>query len=528
MNRVAAVVLALLIPASALADGARYLIITPDNWEEQVQPLAEWKTAKGMLARVATFSETGFTATEIRNYIVEASETWAPSPEYVLLVGGMGHLPMPWMEDGYSDTYYGDIDDDMFVEIHTGRFPATSATEVELMVAKTLQYERTPDLGNSHYWDSAVLLLYEDWDDDDWLHYYGDVNWETGLMTAAGLDSVYNITYGTTPNSANVFQNTLEDGVLFAGHHGVIGGHTGCDWPGYSVYPSSVANGPMLPVIVSYSCQTMAYDASYDCGGELWMKAGSPADLRGGVAFVGQSVSCSYCAMWRSSLRRGFWGHIFEDTGDTDICTFGAAVEAGRLHYYDEFHLSGQYYASNLYGDPELNLWTSAPREIGVSHPPVVPCGSETVVIGVTREGQPLPGARVCLSGEGGAYAQGLTDEGGSVALEVDADDDETLLLVVTGRNLMPFEAEIAVGGSGSAGDDDTTTPQDDDDDVDDDVVDDDDDDSVSGDDDAGGEVQIGSGDCQCSASGSAAFPAMWLLWPVWVVASWIKRRRGL
>jgi len=40
--------------------GARYLIITHDNYYEALQPLAEWKTQKGMKAKIVKLSEIGF------------------------------------------------------------------------------------------------------------------------------------------------------------------------------------------------------------------------------------------------------------------------------------------------------------------------------------------------------------------------------------------------------------------------------------------------------------------------------------
>jgi len=503
----------------SMADGARYLIITPDSFVEEIQPLAEWKTRKGMLARVVPTSEAGYTSVEIRQYIVEAVTTWEPAPEYVLLVGGMSQLPMPWVEDGYSDTYFGNVDDDHFVEIHPGRFPASSAGEVETMVAKTLQYERTPSLDDPDYYTSAALLLYEDWDDDDWLHYYGDVNWETGLMREAGFTTVHNITHGTTPNSASVFQGCLENGLAYACHHGVVGGFTDCDWPGYSVDPTWLDNGPMLPVIVSYSCQTMAYSPDWACGGELWMRAGSPGDLRGAAAFVGQSVSCEYCAHWRSALRRGFWGHIFEDTADTEVCTFGEAVEAGRLHYYDEFHLSSQYHASNLYGDPELNLWTGLPQEWAFSHPPTVPRGQVDVTVSAAVTGEARPGVVVCISGDHGAYAVGTTDASGQLTLSVDTRDDDVLYVTATGRNLLPYEAQMDVAGAEAVGDDDDTS--------DDDTLDPPDDDDIVITE-PGDTVNIGSGHCECRAIPSNHLdPLTPLLLLVLWTARHTSRKRG-
>jgi hypothetical protein len=232
----------------------------------------------------------------------------------------------------------------------------------------------------------------------------------------------------------------LNEGLGWAGTHGVVGGN--CDWPGYPVPPEDLHNGPMLPILAGYSCQTVG---SQYCYGERWLAAGSPTELIGAVAYVGQSRSCSYCAHWRSALRRGFWGYLFEDSEPTDIVTFGEAVEAGRLRYYEEFRTSNQYLASIAYGDPELNIWTTVPAAPEVSAPPILPRGATTFSVRVSREGVPRAGALVCVMSDQGTYAWDKTGADGSVTFEVDTTADEGLYLTVTGRDLIPHEGTIAV-----------------------------------------------------------------------------------
>ncbi len=485
LGRIAAVavVFTCLSPAVAWADGARYLIVVPEAWEAEVQPLAEWKTAKGMLARVATTAETGYSAGEIKSYIVDAVATWDPAPEYVLLVGDLNALPMHYSNagwGGYTDTYYGDIDDDTFIEIHPGRMPATSASEVAMMVEKTLQYERDPIADPSYYLD-ALMYVSEDWDDDDWLHYYGDSQWVQGMMMAQGFDQVDIFTRGTTNDPTGSTEDAFNGGLSFGAYHGIPNWPMG--WNGVNFYPDELENGPMLPVVVVYTCKTLTGSME---GGEQWIRAGSPGDLKGAVAYIGQSIDCSYCAHWRSAMRRGFWGHIFEDTDETDHVTLGTAVEAGRLSYYAEFHETQQYVASVIYGDPELNVWTGVPGDMTVSQPPLVPCMEQEVTLTATVDGHPREGVQICLAGENGAYAQGRTGADGQVTLSIDTTAETALTMTATGRNLRPIEAEIEVAEATGSDDDDDTTGDDDDatGDDDDSVGDDDTTEDPAGDDD--------------------------------------------
>jgi len=436
----------LLLPGIARADGAVYLVIAPDEYVAALEPLIEWKTLKGVPAITVPTSETGYSTLEIHDYIADAAATWEPAPQYVLIVGDMNTIPMPTLQGGYSDTYYGDTDGDTFIEVHPGRFPAEDLAQVELMVEKTLRYERHPTNDDAYY-RSALLTIAEDWDDDDWVHYYGDANWEAGLLTRHGFDNVQILTGGTTPDPTGTAVDVLEAGVAYAGFHGQIGGTAG--WRYFEFAPADVANGPMLPVVPTYTCQTIA-GASY--GGEQWMRAGTAAEPRGGVAFVGQTISCGGCAHWRSSLRRGFWGYLLEDTSDTEILTLAAAVEAGRLHYYQEILSTQQYVASNLLGDPELELWTGVPERIDVSHPPTVPADIVSFSVFTSDDGVPRPDVRVCVSGFVSEYAHGTTDAAGRVTFEVNATAETVLRVVATGRDMEPYEGQILVGTGVPAG----------------------------------------------------------------------------
>ena len=502
-----ALTLGALYPTGAHAEGARYLIITTGSYAEHLEPLAEWKTRKGMPARIVTTAETGYSTQQIQAYVQQAVETWDPAPEYVLIAADQNNIAMA-VEGGYNtDTTFANLDDDLFVELIPGRFPATSVTEVQTMVAKTLQYERTPIVDDPYYYHSAALLIYEDYDDDDICSYWGDATWAKGLMERVGFTDVEIMSAATTSGIYTRFEDLLNAGVGWAGHHGVVGGD--CEWPTYGVDPEDLHNGPMLPILVGYTCQTLGY-SGYNCYGERWLQAGTPANLIGGVAYVGQAASCSYCAHWRSALRRGFWGYIFEDTDPTEIITFGEAVEAGRMRYYEEFRSSSQYYVSTAMGDPELNIWTDVPQAFEISHPPVVPRGEIEFSVLVTQDGVPREGVLVCAMSDEGSYAYEYSDNDGLVSFSLDTSDDLDLYLTATGRNLLPYEGAIEVHETGAPVDtgdppiDDTSDP---------DIPEDTDRPPIG--------VAPG-GHCGCASPLAPIAPLALLLLPLW-----LRRRQG-
>jgi hypothetical protein len=122
-------------------DGARYLIIAPDNYVSSVQPLADWKTKKGVKAIVVSTSVTGSSNTQIKNYIVNAYNTWRIKPEYILLIGA-GNVLASWNlgSQVYSDDPYADISGNLLIELSIGRLPCTSVSQCQNIVNKIISY----------------------------------------------------------------------------------------------------------------------------------------------------------------------------------------------------------------------------------------------------------------------------------------------------------------------------------------------------------------------------------------------------
>ena len=169
----------------------RYLIVTNEEMAPEFQRLADWKTRKGIPAAVRTIewieqncragADLGET---IRNFIKDAYEKWGI--EYVLLGGDTEVIPerlaLVMEEFIPTDMYYGcldgswnaDCDDiwgegyifttgdpvdetDLYAEVYVGRFPATSLSDAQLLVDKTMAYEAPSDIP----YKSDFLLLGE-------------------------------------------------------------------------------------------------------------------------------------------------------------------------------------------------------------------------------------------------------------------------------------------------------------------------------------------------------------------------------
>jgi hypothetical protein len=140
MQQMLLVLLTVLTVSSALESGARYLVVTHDDFYDDILPLAEWKHKKGMKTKVVKMSEIGSDSLSIRNYIVNAYNTWPIQPEYLLLVGAPNYLPFPLVMGWNSDNYYTNITGDIYNEILSGRFTVHDTIETQTVVNKILSY----------------------------------------------------------------------------------------------------------------------------------------------------------------------------------------------------------------------------------------------------------------------------------------------------------------------------------------------------------------------------------------------------
>ncbi len=107
----------------------------------------------------------------------------------------------------------------------------------------------------------------------------------------------------------------------------------------------------------------------------------------------------------------------------------------------------------NLFGEPELPIWTEEAVDLTVTHPASI-TGSSNVTVNVTAEGSPVSGARVCLyKGDDWATAEvyevALTGGSGQVEVPVNPATTGEMLITVWAHNHISYLGSIDVGGTG-------------------------------------------------------------------------------
>ncbi len=425
---------------AARESGAKYLIITHDDFYNDIKPLAEWKHKKGMPTKVVKYSEIGSGSTAIRNYIVTAYNTWDIPPEYVLLVGSPDRLP--WgMTSPYSDNPYMNLEGDIRNEILAGRLTVHNSTEAQTVVNKILLYERTPYMGDSTWMRNACLIVNEDGytyppvqGTDDYI-YWGDSRHAYGLMLGNGYIRMDTLSELLGNNYNNVLQS-VNSGVGFLQYRGQGVGNW---WSPFGVNPDAAANGSMLPIVLSITCSTIG-TGSTPATAEKWLLTGSPTSPRGGSAYFATTTVRSHVANLRSAVSRGFFTGIF----DQRKRTFGEACEAGRSNLLTTYGDTYDYYGFATLGDPEMNIWTKTPMASEVVHVQSLNTADESLAVFVSVGGSLFDSALVCAYLDTSYYEYAYT-QGGLVVFQLNGLHPGHMDITVTGRNLIPYESTITI-----------------------------------------------------------------------------------
>jgi len=351
-----------------------YLIIVYDDFYDEIESFADWKTIMGYNTTITKTSEIpgGATKENIHNYIEDAYNNWDIPPAYVLLVGDTPQIPTYMGTQGPEavDLYYVTINsEDYFPDIFIGRFPASEKSHVNAMVNKTIYYEKGNFSDTRWIKKAAFMAGFDNYYISEGTHNYVISNHLE--PNRYYCDKLYSMTYGS--NTQDVI-DALNDGrsiAVFSGHGSIYSWSDGPPFEQGDI--EGLTNEGMYPFICSHACLTGSFQVS-ECFGETWLRE---AD-KGSIAFWGASEG----TYWEEDdiLERG----MFQAWQDHGLDWIGGMTDMALYYIYQNYsggeNTSYYFEAYNVLGDPSVKIWSHNPS--GAPDIPYKPDGPDNGAVG--------------------------------------------------------------------------------------------------------------------------------------------------
>lgn len=496
------------------------LIITPNDTQfiDAIKPLKEWRESIGVKTEIlSNFSEYDGvdTAEKIRNMIKDYYEKeniqwvllagdaegslipirYVYNPDTVLVgdseaVGSSTSKPTDFYYsslrgnwDGDGDGIFGEseayasngIDEINWVpDVYVGRLPADSASELSIMVNKTLKYESDPSIGD---WMNSMLLAggvssYKnavDPDEDEarlteyiWQNY---VISESNFTHLTRTTSNFTPSVPPLPNILNPLNTTSFVDEFNSGYSTVIiAGHADpsriMDDDGTVFYRNTHAlvssNVHMPSLFYADACSTSTYDVNDNSIGEILINRAEA----GAIGYIGGLRVTWY---WDEDhnlekLNRGnaklFWQQFFEE----EKYRQGQALFDSKVAYLESDFFTGDredkstiryewerknVLSYNLLGDPIVDIYTKRPINAQNPFEDYYFAGQIINTTVKNINSKPVPYARVHFTSTNGSYHTEYADQEGQVIVRLPDRSYENYSIVITGHNLIPSNFSI-------------------------------------------------------------------------------------
>ena len=434
-------------------DGAFLLIITSEDFLSAALELASYKNRTGTPTAIRTVEwiDANYDGRDIqekiRNCVRDAVANLGIM--FVLILGDHNVVParFVYIPDGYEDAdpsvdgalvetdlYYADIfppglswnnDEDAYwgempdetidgyPDVLIGRFPASTASEAGVLLAKVQAYYQGKALGGE--WLSKVVLMGVDLF-DDYAGAEGEILKDAVAFYTppdAEVIKLYESRGNLYPAS---IQNAINAGCImanFAGHGYPTGWWLGEAGGFFTIgHVNRLTNGPRLPVVLTMACLTSRFSdvdgigerfvLNPNGGAIAYFGATRVAWARPGV-FIKQDLAGKMDLLLSEAFfsNRLFLGQVWAEAIEGYIDQFG--IRAPDNGYYLDWKTVAEYGAP--FGDPSLRLRGS-------------PTVHELEVICLDADGEePMPDVYVRASLQGVTLAEGTTGLDGSTSL---------------------------------------------------------------------------------------------------------------
>jgi hypothetical protein len=417
------------------------LIITPNEWESNIQPLAQWRKKKGYEVFVRNLTQVGgSTADIVRNYILNAYNTWLIPPSFVLLVGDVdkiGYFIGQGEGNPHTDLNFAMMTTpDYLPDIDVSRYSVANGQQLDSLVQKTIKYEQNQWLSGTDWTKKAYFIASSDGGNHqvaEGTHLYC-----MAIARRYGMicDSIWLYYSSGTP-----IPTAINDGrswVMYSGH----GDYQEWADPSYTnTNVRQLTNVDKVPFVGTFACLSGDFaNSSYpECFSEAWIRVG----YRGAIAHMASSVT-SYWTEDDVLQRR-----LFDCGFDSSLYWVMGMINKAKIIFYQQMGATPttrRYFEMyNVMGDGAIDVYADIPHTLNVMHPAVIPIGINPLTVTVSYSGFPVANALVCASGKADTilHEVGYTDASGQATLTLTTTMPDTVFITVTGHNLAPYLGHV-------------------------------------------------------------------------------------
>ncbi len=474
--------------------GCEYLIIRPDGadfgrWADSIK---NFRTLQGIKTNIVTITEVGGNnATVVENYINNAYNNWNIRPVAVLMLGDYGtstsnNLISP-IYNNYcaSDNILADVNNDHMPDIAFARITANDNAQLQVMVTKFLNYERTPPTSASFY-DHPITAL--GWQTSRWFQicsetiggfwkntqnkhpvrinaiYSGNPEvdpWSTATNTQMVLDyfgpsgqgyipATPQSLGGWTGGNATMVNNAINSGAFILQHRD-HGGETGWGEPAYNNSSINGLTNTALTFVMSINCLTGRYNWTSECFAEKFHRYTYNNVNSGALGLIAASqTSYSFvndCYVW--GMMDNFWTNFMPTYGTNPpsrgvLPAFGNCAGKYFLQQsnwpYNTSNKEVTYHLFHHHSDAFLTVYSEVPQNLTVSHANLVRQGDTTFTVTANQ------GALIALTYNGEILGTG-TGTGAPLAIHISGIQapPDSMNVVVTKQNYFRYHAKVRV-----------------------------------------------------------------------------------
>lgn len=424
----------------SMTENGEILVVSPAEFLAALQPYVQWKTRCGYKVTAVTLETAGNTANAVKTYIANYYNRHRPA--FLLLVGDDSKFPVLTVGGNTSDNCYGELaGDDVYPDVIVGKISATTADQVRTQVERFVEYERAPS-DTAHFSVFCGIASSEGPGDNN-EYDYDHIRNIGNVLSAYTYTSGYELFDGShggmdaagDPAPAHV-ATALNSGagiINYCGH----GVYTGWSTTGFgSTHVRQLDNAGKLPFIISVACQNGDY-VGRTCFAEEWLRAERNGHPIGAVGALMSTINQPWTSPMYAQDR--MMQYLTGTNGSVQSKTLGGIIFNGiadMLDHYNDYEVSRTWV---LFGDPALQVRTSAPQTLEVTHANQIPAGLSAVDFN-----SPVEGARVSVV-KGNEYMATGVVQGGHVTLDISAlpVDLDTLDVVAVASGYLPYEGTI-------------------------------------------------------------------------------------